>query len=739
MIQDPGAQATLQAFVLLARHHGMDTSVDELERQYVLGEGGVSDAVLVALAADLGLDARWVTLNWSQLPKLSKILPAMLRLRDGGALILESVTKDESSGLVALVGDPLAGSEVRAAIDETQLTALWGGQVLMVKIDSKGALNDEPFSFNWILKQVLKERSLFRDIGISAFISSLFAIVPPFTMKIIIDRVLVDKSQMTWILLAVIFVAMVIFEMLLTFLRGRFMELAATRIDGRLQIYVMERLLRLPMSYFETTPVGRTASKVNKIEVIREFLTGELLNTSVDSIMLLVLVPILFVLSWALAFWVVALGLCIFMIIMIFLRPLMRLNIKFVESEIRKHIYLIESLYGMRTIKSLALEGRRRMGWDVVVAENVGTKHDWGVLANYPTTLVVPFERLMYTGSLMLGTAAVLWSTTTSGATVISAGSMVAFVLIASRTAAPLVKVAGLLDSYHEIKSAVYQVASVMNEPPEITRGQSGLRQPIKGDIVFDNVQFRYVAGAPLALSGASFAIRPGTIFGIMGRSGSGKTTITRLLQGLNTDFEGMVKIDGMDLREIDLHHLRTSIGVVPQENFLFSGSVRDNIGMAKAGATFPQIVRAAQLAGAEEFIEKMPRGYDTRLEEGASNLSGGQRQRLALARALLIEPSVLILDEATSALDAESEAIINANLVRIAEGRTIICVSHRLSMLVPADAILVLEQGKTYDVGRHEELLHRCDIYKHMWHTQNRHLDAPSHARPVLARSSTN
>jgi ATP-binding cassette subfamily B protein len=194
-----------------------------------------------------------------------------------------------------------------------------------------------------------------------------------------------------------------------------------------------------------------------------------------------------------------------------------------------------------------------------------------------------------------------------------------------------------------------------------------------------------------------------------------------------------MIKIDGMDLREIDLMHLRTHIGVVPQENFLFSGTIRENIAMAKADAGFAAVVRAAQLSGAEEFIERLPRGYDTVLEEGATNLSGGQRQRIALARALLIDPPVLILDEATSALDAESEAIVNANLKRMAKGRTVLSISHRLSMLVECDAILVLEQGKVYDLGTHEELLQRCDIYKHMWHQQNRHLDPRAADKPLV------
>jgi ATP-binding cassette subfamily B protein len=248
-------------------------------------------------------------------------------------------------------------------------------------------------------------------------------------------------------------------------------------------------------------------------------------------------------------------------------------------------------------------------------------------------------------------------------------------------------------------------------------------------------VRFRYSAGAPYALDEVSFTVPAGTNLGIMGRSGSGKTTVTRLLQCLNTTYEGMIKIDGMDLREIDLMHLRTHIGVVPQENFLFSGTVRSNIGMAKPDASFADIVRAAQLSGAEEFIERMPRGYDTELQEGGSNLSGGQRQRLALARALLIDPPVLILDEATSALDAESEAIVNANLKRMAQGRTVLSISHRLSMLVECDAIIVLEQGKVYDMGTHEELLHRCDIYKHMWYQQNRHLDPRAAEKPLVVR----
>ena len=267
---------------------------------------------------------------------------------------------------------------------------------------------------------------------------------------------------------------------------------------------------------------------------------------------------------------------------------------------------------------------------------------------------------------------------------------------------------------------------------------QRPARADQKGEITFQDVRFRYVDGAAYALDEVSFTVPQGTVLGIMGRSGSGKTTVTRLLQRLHANYEGMIKIDGMDLREIDLMHLRTHIGVVPQENFLFSGTIRENISIARNDASFQDIVRAAQLSGAEEFIELLPRGYDTVLEEGATNSPGGQRQRVAIARALIINPPVLILDEATSALDAESEAIVNANLKRMAKGRTVLSISHRLSMLVESDAILVLERGKVYDIGTHEELLQRCDIYKHMWYQQNRHLDLQDTNLPRLLGKGT-
>src|SRR5262249_27994967 len=312
-------------------------------------------------------------------------------------------------------------------------------------------------------------------------------------------------------------------------------------------------------------------------------------------------------------------------------------------------------------------------------------------------------------------------------------GALVAFMMLTQRVASPLLSLAHMLQAYNEARISVKIVSNLVNQPPEEGRSRSGVRTPLTGRVEFSGVKFSYRGTIVPALDDVSFAIPEGTIFGIMGRSGSGKTTVTRLMQMLHSNYQGLIKVDGNDLRQIDVDHLRGSTGVVLQENFLFRGTIRETIGIAKPDATFEDIVLAARLAGAEEFIERLPRGYETFVQEGSTNLSGGQRQRLAIARALITDPRILILDEATSALDAESEAIVNANLLQIARSRTLVIISHRLSSLVGAGAILGLERGRVYDIGRHDELLERCDIYSGLWHQQHRHLQPARSTNEII------
>jgi subfamily B ATP-binding cassette protein HlyB/CyaB len=725
----PSIPSVLLALAAVARRLGIDTDIEQIRRQFALGTGDLDTPTLLAIARELGLEAQKINVSFAELPRLAKALPAILRAKDGNALLLEDARSDPMKGTIAVIRDPKGQDDELVAIEEIRLIEFWEGEVILVKRAFSAGSEQQPFGMAWLAAQALRERKLFGDIAAGALVSTVFAIAPPFIFMIVLDRVLVNHSYPTLNVLVAAILLMLVFETILGFLRRALTQVATTRIDGRLNLYIVDKLLKLPMEFFESNPTGRTLSKIMSVWKIRNFLTGQLFGAFLDAVPLLGLIPAMLILEWRLSLMTFALAGIIFVIVMMYMKPLTKLFIRVQLAEQAKGAHLIETIYGIRTIKSLALEGRRRKEWDRHVAEAIAAQHAFESLSNYPQTLILPFERLIYSGSMAVGAYIVLASPET-----ISPGALVAFSMLSSRLAQPLVKIAVLQRDLAEARGAVGEVASVVNVAPEVTRA-NGLRAPIRGEITFKDVRFRYATGSAYALDEVSFRVPQGSMLGIMGRSGSGKTTVTRLLQRLHANYEGMIKIDGMDLREIDLMHLRTHIGVVPQENFLFSGTIRENIAMARGDASFQEIVRAAQLSGAEEFIERLPRGYDTVLEEGATNLSGGQRQRLAIARALLINPPVLILDEATSALDAESEAIVNANLKRMAKGRTVISISHRLSMLVEADAILVLEKGQVYDLGTHEELLDRCDIYRQMWFTQNRHLD-PKDSPRLIAQS---
>jgi ATP-binding cassette subfamily B protein len=321
-------------------------------------------------------------------------------------------------------------------------------------------------------------------------------------------------------------------------------------------------------------------------------------------------------------------------------------------------------------------------------------------------------ERAGYVTVIVLGAMSIF-----DGA--MTVGSLIAFQMISGRVTGPLVAIVGTIHQYQEIALGVKMLGEIMNHPVEGKTGGGGLRPALAGGIRFDGVTFRYPGAANPSLIDVSLQIQPGQVVGIVGRSGSGKTTLTRLIQGMYKVSDGVVRIDGIDIREIDLGHLRSSIGVVLQENFMFRGTVRENIAASRPNAPLREVIAAAQAAGAAEFIERLPQGYDTFLEENASNLSGGQKQRLSIARAILAEPKLLILDEAASALDPESEAIFIQNLSRIARGKTVLMVSHRLSTLVQSDVIMVFDKGQLSDAGKHHELLQRCEPYQTLWRQQ--------------------
>ncbi len=715
----------LLAIIEAGRYHGME--LDPAEFRGTAGEKSPSAAALSTWAQNSGMWARAVRLRWRHLMRFSNTAPVVLLFTDGTAGLLTGVNTEHK---VVLIKDPRGpAADPPVPVDELRLAEVWAGEAVLLRASRGFTEVDAPFSLRWLVGLVLQEKRTLREIGVASLTLSFLTIFPPLMVMTVVDKVLTHNSYSTLALLATILAIAVGYETLLGYARRLMILVVGTRIDARLNLHVFNRLLRLPLDYFERHPAGETMYNISQIHRVREFLTGKLMASFLDLMTLCVLLPFLFFLNASLAWVVLACACVITLIILIYLKPLGIIMARVVQAETNKQSALGETVFGVRTVKSLALEPQRKALWDERIAEAGRWRLAYGKLGNWPQTLVTPIERFMWMGVILLGA---YWAMSdTSGYGV---GSLFAFMMLSMRVAQPLVQLAKMTDEYQDVAQAIAQASSVLNRPLEVDAASGGMRPKFAGAITADDLSFTYGGTKTPALDRVTFSIPAGTMLGVVGRSGSGKSTLTRLLQGINRDYSGFLKIDGTDLREINLRHLRTSFGVVLQDNFLFRGSIRDNILAGRPGLTLEDAVRSARLAGAEEFIERMANGYETYIEEGSPNLSGGQKQRLAIARALISDPRILILDEATSALDPESEALVNANLLRIGQGRTMVIVSHRLSSLTECDQILVLEKGTVMDIAPHRVLLERCTVYRQLWAQQNRHLDSqgPRHAVPA-------
>jgi ATP-binding cassette, subfamily B, bacterial HlyB/CyaB len=712
--REPGLHTWLVGALAIARYHGID--LDPTTFRLDPSTPVPSPAVLVEWVREQGMWAKGVRLKWQQLLRLDSTGPVLLLMKDGGAVLMTEA--DSNRNLVFVKEPTISGGGVAVPVDELRLSQVWDGEAILIRPQRTDNDQDTPLSFAFLSKLVLMERGIMRSVTFASVIITILTIAPVLLVYSAVQRVLQYHSMSTLLLVAIILVLIVILDAVLEHARGNLLQVLSTRIDSRIQLYVFKRLLSLPLDYFERTQTGVIGQAMGRIYQIREFLTGRLLTTFIDGIMLVMLLPVLFFMSATLSWTIVAAAGLIMLIIAVFLRPIRVLAGKVSAAESRKFSVLVESLHGIKTVKSLALESARYSQWDEYVAQAGDLRLQAGRLALWPNTLSMPLQRYCQFGVMLLG--AYLAVTSKNDGEI---GSLMAFAMLSMRVASPLVGFAKLMQDFEDVRATMGEAQAVLNNPPEIRGIDRGLRPVFSGAIEFDGVSFTYNGSQRPALDDVNFSVPPGTMLGLVGRSGSGKSTVTRLLQGISRDYSGFLKIDGVELRSINLRHLRRNFGVVLQENFLFRGSIRDNIIGGRPGLTMEDVVRAARLAGAEEFIERLPAGYDTFIQEGSPNLSGGQRQRIAIARALIVDPRLMILDEATSALDPESEALVNANLKRIGSGRTMVIVSHRLASLVDCTAIIVMDRGTVLDVGTHPELVERCSVYRMLWLQQNRHM----------------
>lgn len=569
------------------------------------------------------------------------------------------------------------------------------------------------FGFGWFYARILEYKFIVSEILLASFIMQLFGLVTPLFTQVVLDKVLVHHSISTLNVIAVAFLAVIIFEMLLSLARNYIFAHTTTKIDAKLGSELFLHLMMLPMVYFENRKVGNIVARVRELDSIREFIANKSITVLLDLLFSVVFVVMMLLYSVKLTL-IALLFVGTIALIYFFITPILRkrLEDKF-QMGAKSNSYLVESITGMQTVKSLAIEGSMQKHWEDYLGNYVKSSFNLANLSNIAGGVSSALQKLMTLCILYFGVGLVIDGR-------LSVGQLIAFQMFAGQFSAPIMRLVSLWNEFQQAILSVDRLGDILNNPTEQVSSKPISLNNIKGNIKFDNVSFRYTPESNLVLKGLSFSVEEGKSIGIVGKSGSGKSTIAKLIERLYLQNEGAIYIDDLDIRHINPYILRSQIGVVLQENYLFSGSIKDNIAYANPSAQMSEIIQAAKIAGANDFINELPSGYDTLVGERGSSLSGGQRQRIAIARAILNKPKILIFDEATSALDYESESVIIKNLAQIKSGKTCIFIAHRLSTIKDCDEIIVLDRGKIIESGNHEQLLNQNGYYKFLYNSQN-------------------
>ncbi len=697
---DPGAACLARLLML----YGMPGDPERLRRLFAHPGRPMDAACLVRAARRLGLKARTVRRDWKGLAGTP--LPAIAQERGGGFFLLAGVRED-----AALI--QTAAGDAPRRVDRQELDAMWTGQLVLTARRLADRDTGGLFGVGWFVPALLKYRKLFGEVILASFFIQLLALATPLVFQVVIDKVLVHHGLTTLDVLVVALCAIGVFEVILTILRTYLFSHTTNRVDVELGAKLFRHLLALPLGYFQARRVGDSVARVRELETIRDFLTGSTLTLVIDLAFTVVFFAVMWMFSPTLTMIVLA-ALPFYVGLAVVVTPALRARIeeKFHRGAVNQ-AFLVETVTAIETVKALAVEPRSQLKWEEQLAAYVHASFrtaQLGAVAGQITQLI---NKLTIAATLYFGALAVIAGTLT-------VGQLVAFNMLAARVTGPILRLAQLWNDFQQARVSIARLGDILNTPTEPQYNPNrGALSRIEGRIRFRDVWFRYQPGGRDVLAGVDLEIPSGQVIGVVGPSGSGKSTLARLVQRMHAPTQGAVLIDGVDVASVDVSWLRGQIGVVLQENALFNGTIRENIAIADPACPFDQVVRAATIAGAHDFIGELSEGYDTEVGERGANLSGGQRQRIAIARAILGDPRILIFDEATSALDYESEQIIQSNMRMICAQRTVVIIAHRLSAVRDADRILTVEGGRIVEDGTHDELIKAGGRYANLWRIQ--------------------
>ncbi|EEE35277.1 exotoxin translocation ATP-binding protein PaxB [Rhodobacteraceae bacterium KLH11] len=692
------------AISYMLRHFGFPADEQQI-RMHVLDPSKRTDvSALLRGFRRVSLRSKLISFSRSDIP--NRPLPFIAVLTDQSFVIVKNINET----VVTIVGD-----RRDRTIPISKFRDAWSGEIIFVAKDNRFAVFKREFGIAWFAPLLRKYFPLLKQVLIASLLIQLVALVTPFFFRAIVDQALVHKSFNTLEILILGFGIVSLYEIFFGLFRTYLFSHTTNRIDVELGSRLFRHLLGLPLAVFRRRLVGETISRVRELETIRHFMTGSGLTSLID-------LPFIFIFLAAMWYFsptlttIVIVSLPVYSLIAVVALPILfqKMEKRF-ELGAAAQSQLIESVRGIETIKTMAVERTFREKWRDSLAEYLKTGRQADNVSTVAAQSIQFVSKCVTVLILFFGAREVFSGTLT-------VGSLVAVNMLSGHVTAPILRLSQLWQDFQQAKVSLHRLGDIMNEETEPSYNPTRLTlSDIEGRVEFLGVTFRYRPELQEVLRRLNLVIEAGETIGIVGPSGSGKSTLTKLIQRLYVAESGRVFVDGVDLSMVDTSWLRRQIGVVLQENILFSRSIRENIALADLSLPMEEVERAAELAGAAEFINKLPDGYDTILSERGSNLSGGQRQRLAIARALVNDPKILILDEATSALDYESEAKIKENLSEICKGRTVIMIAHRLSTVQSADRIITLEKGEVSEIGTHDQLLEKDGRYAKLWKLQAR------------------
>lgn len=695
-------QTGLITFEIIAKINGIDVDLRSITREYGISQEEITREEFLRIVKNSGFKAKIKTLPLEDCKKYP--FPAIFILKNNTYGVILKVNYDENKALIFI---PEEKNPKEVTFDEFYNTST--GEVIFLShkmIDGR-----IKFGFKWFYNEILKYKQVMAEVMLGSFIVQLFGLITPLFTQVILDKVIVHRSMSTLNVLGIAFVAVALFEFMLNLSRNYIFMHTANKIDAKLGAKLFRHLFALPFVYFESRKVGNIIARVRELDQIREFITNKSVSVLIDLFFSSVFLIVMLVYSRALTFIVlliVALIAILYLVVTPELRA--RLENKF-QMGAQSNSYLVESVTGVQTVKSLSIEGTMQRKWEEYLGKYVRSGFKLSVMSSAAGSLSNLFQKAMTISILWIGVTLVIKNQLTIG-------QLIAFQMFANQFISPVMRLVNLWNEFQQVLLGVDRLGDILNHPVELTSEKAITLPKINGSVRAENLAFKYSPNGPLVLDKINFNIKPGQCIGIVGRSGSGKSTITKLIQRLYLPFEGTIYIDDIDVRQMNPTWLRNNIGIVLQENYLFSGTIRENISMPKTDAPIELIIQAAQIAGAHQFISEFPEGYDTIVGERGSTLSGGQKQRIAIARALITNPRIIIFDEATSALDYESESIIMQNMDTIKRGRTMFIIAHRLSTVRNCDTIITLDKGRIVEIGTHDELLAQKGYYYNL-HTQ--------------------